>query len=704
MVTQSKPGPPDFDEFPNATDADWRAAAEAGLPPSLSIESLTTETPEGFRLQPLYSAGHGARLQHQHTAPGAPPGVRGGSARARPWLIVEASAQADPLAANDELRAGVAAGGTAISLLPDAATLRCLDPGLAPAALVGRGGCSLAGSEDFEAALAGIPVDSMPLLLQCGVRSLPLAALLLAALRRRGANLGALRGAVGADPLAWLAATGSLPATPAQLYDEQAVWLRWCRQQTPGLDAILLDGGVWHEAGANAVQELACSLANAAAGLREMSARGVAIDEAASGMSLGLAIGGDFLMELAKLRAARLLWSQLVEAFGGAAGAQRLKLHARTSRRNKSALDCWNNMLRSTREALTGAVGGCDSLWIEPFDALLRPANAFSRRHARNQQLILQHEVGLARLQDPAGGSWTLEVLTDWLAGEAWTAFQRIEAAGGLLAALLAGSVQREIAASAQQRAQRNGRREAVQVGSNRFADGSEFAPAAEDAAQQDFAVRRAAQFAARSRREFPALPRLNADQAGFAALLDAAERGATLTQIARALPADTAEPVSVTPLRSQRLARPWEALRARAAAHKARGGSPARVFLALFGEATALQAQVRLVRDFFNVGGFECVTGNARARAQDNVDAAIASGAAAIVICAQQDAWAELVPALCASVRQRCPQVKLYLAGRPEEEQATRLRAAGIDDFLHQGADCLMINEALQQHLGIVR
>ena len=296
---------------------------------------------------------------------------------------------------------------------------------------------------------------------------------------------------------------------------------------------------VWHEAGANAVQELACSLANGAASVREICARGLSVDAVASRMSLGLALGSDFLMELAKLRAARLLWSQMIEAFGGSAASQHLTLHARTSRRNKSALDPWSNMLRSSQEALVGVIGGCDSLLIEPFDAPLRPASEFSRRHARNQQLILQHEVGLARLQDPASGSWTIEVLTDWLAREAWAAFQQIEACGGLLFSLRSGSIQREIVAVAQQRAQRNARRKDVQVGSNQFADTIDFASDAQAGSPNGSSSGHSAQFASRARSDLPALAAADASAQTFAALLEAAERGATLAQLADALPQD---------------------------------------------------------------------------------------------------------------------------------------------------------------------
>ncbi len=700
MVAHSQPAQPTFEEFEPATHDDWLAAVRALLPTSASIDSLGSDTLEGLRLQPLYSAQQSAHNQYQHTLPGTAPGVRGASALAQPWLIVQASAQADALAANHDLRADLAQGGTAIALLPDVATQRCLDPDEAPPELVGRGGCSLASVEDMSQALAGIPLDSTPLQLQSGARSLPLPALLMAALRHRGEDLATLRGPVGADPLAWLAAHGSLPAGVESLYDEQASWTLWCLEHAPGLGTIFIDGGVWHEAGANAVQELACSLANATACLRQMLVRGLDIDEVAPRMSLKLALGSDFLMELTKLRAARMLWSQMTAAFGASTESQRPGLHARTSRRNKSALDPWSNMLRSTQEALVSVIGGCDSLLIEPFDAPLRPANEFARRHARNQHLILQHEVGLARLQDPAGGSWTIEALTDWLAREAWAAFQRIEAAGGLLAALRSGSIQREIAAVAQQRALRNAHRQDVMVGSNQFVDADEFSFTAEDTVAQCFSNRRSAQFAGRSRPELPALPPAKTQTVD--ALLDAADRGATLAQLARALPQGDEESIAIVPLNSLRLAAPWENLRANAAVQRKQGGTAVQVYIALLGKAAALHARASFVSDFFQVGGFTCVTGSAESDASDAADNAIASGAAAVVLCATNASYVDYVPPFCARVRERCPELLLYLAGRPDAAQQAEWHAAGINDFVHLGANCLKLNQALQQRTGI--
>lgn len=685
-----------FDEFPPASHEDWRAAA-ASLLKTGTPESLNAATYEGLVLQPLYSAEHSAGLKH---VDGYPATLPRGTAGPQPWLIVQSSAQADPEDVNRELREGIRQGSNAIQLFPvDSAPDSGGDAGRGVSPGSGTGNV-LQSAAGFALVLDSVPLEETSLLMQCGAQSLPLPALLHAGLRQIGAEPGALRGAIGADPLAWLATRGTLPAPVDALYDEQAAWLRWALDCAPQLDAIFLDGCVWHEAGGNAVQEIACSLADATATLRAMLARDLCIEEVAPRMALAVSLGGDFLMELAKLRALRLLWAQMIEAFGGPLECQRPAIHARTGRRNKSALDPWSNMLRATLEALTGAMGGCDSLLLEPFDAAAGAPGELARRHALNQQHILRHEAGLARLLDPAGGSWTLEVLTDWLAREAWSAFQDIEGRGGLLACLQDGSIQREVAAIAQRRLMRNARREDVQVGSNQFVDdedfeapglaknGSGLGPAAtNDRASDQDAV---------NPREHPG------PETDFRALVVAAEKGAGLNELMQISRPESAGGPRVTPLNSLRLSAPWEALRANASAHQRRSGRPARVWLALCGEAAPLHARASFVSDFFGAGGFECVVGPALGAPQDAAATALAAGADLVVLCARDADYPSVVPAFCNGIRKERPEALIYLAGRPSEEQEAGWREAGIDDFVHAGADCLAINRSLQQRLGL--
>ena len=180
-----------------------------------------------------------------------------------------------------------------------------------------------------------------------------------------------------------------------------------------------------------------------------MNRRGLEAGTVAPRMRFAVTVGTNFFMEIAKLRALRMLWSRAVAAAGGGEEAQRLSLHVRTSQWNKTVLDPYNNMLRTTVEALAGVLGGCDSMQVGAFDEVIRQPDDFSQRIARNTQLILQKECELSRVIDPAGGSWYVEMLTAELANRAWALFQEVEKLGGMEAALKAGFPQKAVAATA---------------------------------------------------------------------------------------------------------------------------------------------------------------------------------------------------------------------------------------------------------------
>ncbi|MCY3946356.1 MAG: methylmalonyl-CoA mutase family protein [Anaerolineaceae bacterium] len=685
-----------FDEFPPATHEDWHQAA-ASLLKTGTPESLSTATLEGLDLGPLYSAEHSAGLQHPEFLPALLPRADAGP---RPWLIVQSSALANPMDVNRELLEGIRQGSNAIQLVPDRDSMSGIGVTRREDAAGSHSGNVLRSADDFALALDSLPLEKTTLLMQCGAHSLPLPALLVAALRQQAADLPDLRGAIGADPLAWLASRGDLPAPVDALYDEQAAWLRWTQECAPGIDAIFLDCCVWHEAGGHAVQEIACSLANATATLRAMLARDIGIEEVAPRVALSIAIGGDVLMELSKMRALRLLWAQMIEAFGGSPACQLPTIHACTGRRNKSALDPWNNMLRSTLEALTGAMGGCDSILLEPFDVTPGPSSDLARRHALNQQHILLHEAGLARTLDPAGGSWTLEVLTDWLAREAWSMFQDIEGRGGLLACLLNGSIQRDFARVAQQRFTRNARREDVQVGSNQFVDDRDFEaidlPESRSDSGPASTNRRPSESDSGNLQEFPRA------ECSFYTMVKSAEQGAGLEELLQTMSHESVESPRTSPLNVIRLSAPWEALRANASAHQRRGSRAVRVYIALCGEAAPLHARASFVSDFFGAGGFECTVGPARVTGEEAAAAALSAGADLIVLCARDGDYSSAVPVFCKVVKRRQSDALIFLAGRPPAEVEAAWREAGIVDFVYMGADCLSINRSLQQRPGL--
>ena len=246
----------------------------------------------------------------------------------------------------------------------------------------------------------------------------------------------------------------------------------------PALGAIAVSSDIYHQAGANAVQELACAAATAVEYLRRLSESGLDVALAADKLHFFLSIGEDFFIEIAKFRAIRLIWAQILRALELDESPGRIRVHARAGERNKTRRDPHVNMLRATSEALAAAIAGIDSLTLAPFDAPLRKSDAFSRRIARNLQLILGEELGLTRLIDPAGGAWHIERMTDQLARAAWRQFQAIEARGGMTACLQAGHIQREIEAVAKQRLRDVENGDSILVGSNRYADPDEAPPA----------------------------------------------------------------------------------------------------------------------------------------------------------------------------------------------------------------------------------
>ncbi len=433
-----------FAEFESTTREQWLDAVLKSLR-SETFKSLITQTYEGIHIHPLPQADDLDGIQHHRSLPGQFPyvrGIRAGGYRARPWLIAQAIDVSDPREFNQALKNGLAKGQTAIAL-PDKAQLN--DPA------------------DIRLALADIDLKRFPLLVHSDTRADHIYDLLGQAFD--DVSLAQLSGCIGYDPLSGLARNGSMPA---EALERLAAHGRQVQDKSPQLGSIGVSTAAYHDAGANAVQELALAIATGVAYLRELNDRGLAVEKIAPKLHFFMSIGENFFMEVAKFRAIKLLWAQVTRTLGI---RQNMTIHARSGRRNKSRRDAHVNLLRLTSEALSAAIGKVDSIELTPFDEPLGKADDFSRRLSRNLQLILQEELRLVELIDPAGGAWHVEKLTDQLARSAWSRFQRIEAAGGLLASLRSGAIRAEIEAVAAQRRRDMASGDAILVGSNRYVD-----------------------------------------------------------------------------------------------------------------------------------------------------------------------------------------------------------------------------------------
>ena len=733
-----------FDEFAHPTADEWQAAAVDSLG-GQPFEKLISPSYEGIPIRPLYRRKDTAGLSFTGTVPGRPPYVRGraaiGSLRLG-WGIAQALGLGRPAAFNRALLADLERGQTALTLRLDVPTRAAFDPDAAAPDEVGRDGLSLATADDVADALRGVILSGLSLLAHTGATVVPLLAALAARQRRADLPTAELTGCVAADPLGVLAEEGALPLPLDEAYNQMAQAARWAADAAPGLATVAIRVDIYHDTGANAVQELAYTLATGVAYLRALTERGLDTDTATRAIHCHFAIGGRFFMEVAKLRAARLLWAQVIEAFGGDDESAELTIHAHTARRNKTAIDPHVNMLRATTEALAAAVGGADTLCVAPFDEPLGAPDDFSRRIARNVQIILQQESHLTNLIDPAGGSYAVETLTDQLAHEAWALFQEIERQGGMAAALENGFVQSSIAAVAGKRTAALAKRRDVLVGVNQFANPTEkprpTAPPADDTLYVERATQLAAHRAGRDNVACAAaleqLSQAVADDADLTGLLRpvrsgtveaaiaAAEAGATLSEMSAALRhnADLTgdeTPVrslpTVTPLPRGRAAEPFEELRQKALsltlsqgerepdplALRERVGERARLFLANLGPPRQHKARADFTQAFFEVGGFQVITNNGFKTPDEAAAAALASGAPAVAICSTDETYPELVPPLVAAIKAAAPNTVVVLAGRPAE-QVEVLRAAGVDEFIHMGADALAINRWLLERV----
>ncbi len=698
-----------FSEFEKSSFDQWKEAAVELLKGKPYEKAMLTQTYEGIELKPIYTMADLENLPAKDTYPGFPPYVRGTRAEGyitKPWDICQEIAAGHPKTFNEIVLRDLYSGQTAIGIVLDKASRTGIDPDEGEGLPIGKRGMSLSTLEDVEMLLKHIVLEVLPLYINTGSNPLPVISLLGAYMKKNRFEFSGLKGCIGSDPLGELAAEGSLPLSLEKAYELMAQHTSWAAENAPDLRTILVEGHVYHGGGGDSVQELAYALATGAEYIGEMLERGLDIERIAGKISFAFSLGSNFFMEIAKLRAARMLWSQIVKAFGGNAASQKMFIHAKTSSWTKTVYDPYVNMLRNASEAFAGAIGGVDSMHVASFDEPIREADEFSRRISRNVQSILQDECHFTQPIDPAGGSWYIEALTQQVAEKAWSLFQEISGSGGVHAALKAGRLQKAVEDKYEEKFAAIAKRTHVWVGTNMYPNLSEekLAAASTDYDRLKKLRIREVQNYRLSKDMFmlqDALIELNIAAEGLVEKgIEAALAGATLGDISEITSGGAAAEERIEPVKQQRGAERFEKLRMRSEEIRASRKNGLKVFLLNMGPIPQHKGRADFSTGFFEVGGFEVLKNNGFESTDEAVEAALASSADIGVICSTDDTYPELVPAIATKIKAAKPELKLILAGKPPKELEAEYRAAGVDRFIFLGANCYDILLGLQKEI----
>ena len=469
MAGDTPPGPTE----PDPDLAAWAELAAKELKGE-DPASLTWETPEGIGVKPLYTAADLEGLEAVGTLPGFPPFLRGVRATMyanRPWTVRQYAGFSTAEDSNAFYRANLAAGQMGLSVAFDLATHRGYDSDH-PRVVgdVGMAGVAIDSVEDMRILFDGIPLDKMSVSLTMNGAVLPVLAGYVVAAEEQGVAQDQLSGTIQNDVLKEFMVRNTYIYPPAPSMRIVADIIEYTAAHMPRFNSISISGYHMQEAGATAVQELAFTIADGLEYVRTVTARGLDVDAFAGRLTFFFAIGMNFFMEVAKLRAARLLWSRVMSQFEPKKPASlMLRTHCQTSGVSLTEQDPYNNIVRTTLEALAAVLGGTQSLHTNSFDEALALPSDFAARIARNTQLVLAEESGVANVVDPLGGSYYVESLTRSLAAHAWDLISEVEALGGMTKAVESGMPKLRIEEASARRQARVDRGDDVIVGVNKY-------------------------------------------------------------------------------------------------------------------------------------------------------------------------------------------------------------------------------------------
>ncbi|WP_171032948.1 methylmalonyl-CoA mutase family protein [Fodinibius saliphilus] len=543
-------------------------------------------------------------------------------------------------------------------------------------------GIPLQNQKDFTDLCTDLSLENTAIHFDAGLASPAVLAMLRNEVNNRTINANNVQATFTYDPFSYILKKGQYPKDKEQIYRHLHQLTDFTTNHFPGVQPLCIDARFYHNTGGTIAQELGYALSAASEYLSILSEKGDNIDDVADMLHFNFSVGSNYFLEIAKLRAARLLWKNLLDAYGGDTN-QQVYLHSETSQWNKTLYDPYTNMLRTSTEGMAAAIAGCDAMTVLPFDQHFRQPDEFSQRIARNQQLILSEEAHLDKVADPSAGSYYIEKLTDAIGKEAWKLFQDVEAEGGLFKAIENGTVQSAIHDAQNMRDQQVASRGRTFVGTNQYSNADEEMKDKVENTQHSVSLDT-------SDTDFdPNTEKLLDD------LTTAFADGAQLGDVVPAL--FNFGRHQITTIAPYRGSLAFEVLRVATEEHS----FTPQVLTLPMGDNKWRKARSTFSANFFGCAGYNIE----EPIGFENVDAALSEikeqQPDIVVLCSSDKEYNELVPNICEAIDKLHNRPILVLAGYPKE-QVNDFKEAGIDEFIHAKCNVLETLKRFQEKLNI--
>ena len=665
-----------FNEFPPVSEKEWKDQIVKDLN-GREFEKLIWKTYEDIDVDPFYTEKSLKPLKPLlNSLPGEFPFVRGAESTNNDWNINQEIREPDVKLANT----------LALNSLNGGADSLCFNCEIQNEEYLG---IPIQNKEDMALLLNAIDIEKVPIHFKCGSGSIAILSLFINEAKKRGVDLKTLAGSVDCDPLKNLTLDGSFLKGEQNSFNELSVLISYLSDFMPDYKALKVHSSQFHNSGASITQELAFTLASGVEYLDRLTERGLTSDQISKLMSFSFSIGSNYFMEIAKLRAARLLWAQIMEQFAPNDESSKLMaIEVRTSTWNKTLFDPYVNLLRGTVETMAGVLGGTGSITVRPFDSEYKTPDEFSLRMARNTQLVLKSESYLDWVTDPSGGSYYIENLTNSIAQESWKLFQEIEAGGGILKSLKSGVIQNEIERTRKRRDMNIAIRKDTFLGVNQYPNSTENISTNIQEKNSPIKLKKSGN-------------RVNAEDKLSIQFTTEYLTGDNVYVGDVLLQNFSEVEFRITALKTYRGAQMFEEIRLSTERHIKETGQKPRVFLFTIGNPSMSSARASFSSNLFGCAGFEIINNIGFDTPESGAKAALENNADIVVICSSDDEYINFAPQITKDLKETNPKIKIIIAGNPKE-RIKELEHAGVDDFTHVRSNALEILKKYQEILGI--